>query len=387
MIGKYLSTFGIGDALGSTWRRGDGRRQLRECLAVTCGCRHVILFRSARRALHALLQTLGGSGKAVLPAYTCMAVPEAVQRAGWHPVFADIAPGDVNMTHDTLAESLPEDARAVILTHQFGLPPAIEPIVDLCRRRGLFVVEDAAAAIGARYRGQPVGVFGDAALISFHLTKVVGAGRVGALLTNDDNLAEKVNALQPATADSRGGLLDLATACAWWAATRPSAYGALRKARAWLHKDELYEVVQLNGQTHEDGFESCSDYVAGLAACQMATLDSNLSTRRALACIYEEELRGMEGVVVPGVPVGAEPAWMQFPIFVDRKAACYRFLLAHGVDLSWTFRYSCGASYKVRNTPNAERAARTVLGLPTYPGLPAQEARRICEVLRCFSRV
>ncbi len=329
---------------------------------------------------------MGGNGKMVLPAYNCIAVPDAVRWAGWQPVFADIAPGQVNMTHDTLAESLPSDARAVMLTHQFGLPPAIEPIVDICRGRGLFVVEDAAPAMGARYRGRLVGQFGDAAVISFHLTKVAGVGRAGALLTNDDDIAGKVRALQAASAGTGGSLVDLAEASAWWVATRPSVYGALRMARGLVKQEALYEKVARNERPPSNDFRPCSNDVARLAIRQMSSLDSNLSARRALACLYADELRGVAGVAMPGVPEGAEPAWMQFPIFVKNKAACYRFLLKNGVDLSWTFRYSCAASYAVTKAPNAERAARTLLGLPTYPGLPTKAARRICELLRRFLR-
>ncbi len=388
MIGKYLSTFDIDNVLGSTWRGGDGdsHRQLVKQLAMIHGCRHVILFQSARCALQAFLRTLGTSGKAILPAYNCIAVPEAVQRVGWRPVFADIAFGDINMTHDTLANNLPADARVVILTHQFGIPPAIEPIMDLCRRRGLFVVEDVAPAIGARYRGRPVGQFGDAAVVSFQLTKVVGAGRAGALLTNDEDIAAKVQSLQIASLNSGQELVDMVAAAAWWAVTRPSVYGTLRNAWGLLHHDELYEEVIPSTPSPASSFSSCSKYVAELASRQMASLDSNLSNRRILANVYLKGLYEVKGITIPEVPEGAEPAWMQFPIFVENKEACHRFLLKHGVDLSWTFRYSCGVSYNVKNTPNAERAARTLLGLPTYPGLTTKDASRICELLHSFSR-
>ena len=383
MVGKYLPTFSARDALASIWPAGGGEEELRKTLAALYGVQHVFLFRSARTALTALLSALGPKGVVVLPAYNCIAVPEAVAWAGWRTVLADIALGDVNMTHETLAQALPDEARAVILTHQFGLPPMIEPLVDLCRRRGLFIVEDAAPAVGARYRGQLTGRFGDAAVISFDLTKVLNAGHGGALLTNNDAVAGKVASRQ-AGARSSGSFLDFAKASAWWMATRPCAYGALRKARSLLRKDELYEVAVPNEQPPTDIFQSCSGYVARLAGRQIAALEANVAARQALARIYAGELGGVSRVTMPSVPEGAEPAWIQFPIFVEKKAACYDYLLKHGVDLNWTFRYSCGASYNVPHVPNAERAARTVLGLPTYPGLLAAEARRICDLLRRF---
>ena len=158
----------------------------------------------------------------------------------------------------------------------------------------------------------------------------------------------------------------------------------LRKARSLLRKDELYELAMPNEQPPTDIFQSCSGFVARLAGCQMDALKANVAARQALARVYASKLSGLSGVTMPSVPEGAEPAWIQFPIFVKNKAACYDFLLEHGVDLNWTFRYSCGVSYNCPNVPNAERAARTVLGLPTYPGLPEAGARRICDLLRRF---
>jgi dTDP-4-amino-4,6-dideoxygalactose transaminase len=312
-------------------------------------------------------------------------VPEAVTWAGWRPVFADIAPGTVNMTSETLAACVQEDAQAVILTHQFGLPTVVEPIVGLCRRLGLFVIEDAAAALGASYRGRPVGTFGDASVISFHLTKVANAGHAGVLLTNNDLVAERVQSLWSPGESMAKGAADFCKAAAWWVAMQPHCYPVLRRLRRILYEDPLYEVVVPNLKPPTDSFISCSRFVSQLASTQVARLASIVAARRGAARIYVERLSGHgNGIRVCPVPDGAEPAWTQFPVFVERKEECYRFFLEHGVDLSWTFRYSCAASYGTSRAPNSERAARTLLGLPTYPGLAPEEARRICDLFHMF---
>lgn len=384
MIGKYLPTYSYADSLGCLWPGQDGVPKLQYQLAALLKARHVFVFRSARNALYALLRALGDTGTVVVPAYNCIAVPEAVGWAGWQPVFADTLPGDVNMTRETLEACLPKDVHAVLLTHQFGIPPPIEPIFDLCQQRRLFVIEDAAAALGAKYRGRSVGSFGDATIISFHLTKVVNAGRCGALLINNDSLAQQVASQYQQHRSRVQGLVDFAIATAWSTAMQPLPYAVLRRLRGMIRTDPLYEVVVPNRRPPPDSFACSSGFAAHLASIQIDRLRANVAARQALASLYASELAGIPGIRLCTIPEGAEPAWIQFPIFVEQKEACYRFLLRSGVDLNWTFRYSCGESYCIQTAPNAAKAARTLLGLPTYPGLSPTAAQRICVLLRRF---
>ena len=95
--------------------------------------------------------------------------------------------------------------------------------------------------------------------------------------------------------------------------------------------------------------------MARLAGWQLKSLAANVACRQALGRVYTDELAGVHGLQLSKVTEGAEPAWIQFPIFVARKEACYQYLLRQGVDLNWTFRYSCGVTYQVRNAPNSGR--------------------------------
>ena len=336
--------------------------------------------------MQAIFRALGGTGSVVVPAYNCIAVPEAVEAAGWRPVFADVATGDINMNCESVAASVDSQTRAVVLTHQFGIPPDVSDVVGFCRQRGLFVVEDAAAALGARHQGRLAGTFGDAAVLSFHFTKILNAGRGGALLTNNGELAERVAGLCSHPGGLLDGLTDFLAALAWWAATKPGSYAVLRRMWASLRQAQLYEVVAPRPRPQANGFRPCSRFVAGLVASQLKRLDVNLGKRKRLAATYAEALTELPGVATCPVGPAADPCWMQYPVFVERKQECYQYMLRHGVDLSWTFRYSCGASYKASGKDNAERAARTSLGLPTYPGLRSRDARRIALLLRQFSQ-
>lgn len=383
MIAKYKPTYSLGAAilLAGDWR--NRQSALQDELASLFGVRHVILFQSGRHALYALLRALGREGEVVLPAYNCIAVPDAVTWAGWHPRLADIAPGNVNMSCNEIDAKCTGNTRAVIMTHQFGIPADVESIMAYCRQRRLFVIEDAAAAFGARCQGRLVGTFGDAAILSFHLTKVVNAGRCGVLLTQHDYVADAVKSAAGNNDGLTESIVDAAYAAAWAFAMQHGVYGLARSVRGFLTEDPMNEYVAPTPmpRTLSGG---CSGYVARLVHHQLQSLEGNLQARQNLARIYAQGLQDLSFVQTCRVAEWAAPAWIQYPVFVHDKAACYRYFLRHGVDLSWTFRYSCGASYGSKDTPNAERAARTILGLPTYPVLDPADAHRICALFREF---
>ncbi len=92
----------------------------------------------------------------------------------------------------------------------------------------------------------------------------------------------------------------------------------------------------------------------------------------------------MFGMGLPRVPDGVQSAWIQFPASLEIKAAGYEYLLRQGVAVNWAFRYSCAGSYGMSDAPNSERAARSVSGLPNYPGLAVGKACRVSALLRKF---
>jgi perosamine synthetase len=381
MIPKYRPPFSGLDLLAALVPRRASEAGLETWLAAYYSVRHALLFESARQGLQAVLAALSPAGRAVVPAYNCIAVPEAVTAAGWQPLFADAGPDDVNMTAVTL-EASAAGAQVALLTHQFGIPADVDGILEVCRRRGLFVIEDAAAAIGARYRGRLVGSFGDAGIISFHPTKVIGAGRGGAVLTSDDRLAQRLRTARAPRAAVAGSLLAAPRALAWWAATRRWAYSAPRRALAAVRPDCLYQVVAPQPPAPARA-APCAGFVVRLVRRQLERLEGNLAARRGLAAVYAAELTGVAGTTVCPLPEGAAPSWIQFPLFVADKDGCHRHCLRRGVDLSWTFRYNCAAAYGAE-MPEAERATRGILGLPTYPGLAPDEATAIARQVRDF---
>ena len=197
MIPRYDPTYTYTDLLRSYQhaRLKDSPARLREQLAKIVGVKHVFLLESARVGLYLLLQAYGRPGEVVLPAYNCIVVPEAITFAGYRPVFADIDYATLNMSLDTLKARISGRTRVVMATHLFGIPCPVDELVEFCQAQHLLLVEDAAPALGARFNDCMSGLFGDAAILSFQSSKVVAAESGGALLTNRDDLAEKINQL------------------------------------------------------------------------------------------------------------------------------------------------------------------------------------------------
>jgi dTDP-4-amino-4,6-dideoxygalactose transaminase len=167
--------------------------------AAYCETDHAIGVSSGTMALELVLRALGiGPGdEVIVPTYTFIATAEAVSTVGATPVLVDIDPATAVITAEIVERALTPRTRCVIPVHLFGRTVEMDPILELCRARGIAVVEDACQAHGARYRGRRVGSLGDAGCFSFYPTKNLGGwGDGGALVTDDAALAEKVGLLR-----------------------------------------------------------------------------------------------------------------------------------------------------------------------------------------------
>ncbi len=167
--------------------------------AAYCDAQHGIGVSSGTAALELTLRGLGiGRGdEVIVPTYSFIASAEAVTAVGATPRLVDVDPDTALITADAVEAALTAQTRAVIPVHLFGRPVDMDPLLDLCRRRGIAVIEDACQAHGARYRGRRVGSLGDAGCFSFYPTTNLGGwGDGGAMVTDDEELAARVRLLR-----------------------------------------------------------------------------------------------------------------------------------------------------------------------------------------------
>jgi perosamine synthetase len=386
MIPRFAPTYTYADLLHGLSRglQEDVGDKLRSRLAAMYKVKHVFLVESARVALYMLLRAYDRPGGVLMPAYNCIVVPEAVCFAGYYPVFVDVDYCSLSMTADALKKSMSSDISVILATHLFGIPYDVGAIIGALQQHEVLIVEDAAPALGAEFRGALVGNLGTAAIISFQSTKVISGETGGALLTNSDELAAKVERLLQTAIVPDGHLRTFTKAFARKTVTTPWIYSATQFGYRILRDERMFEVVAPHTETPSSFLTLCSRFSSALVLRQLDRLHWNLSRRRKLAQIYQDELSEHPGLTLPTLPEGCSPSWLQFPIQVDDKKSFYMHMQRNHVDLTWTYRYSCADSYGLDGFPNAQRAAKTVLGLPTYPSLADEHAQYICDVAKKY---
>jgi perosamine synthetase len=386
MIPRYDPTYHYSDLWGALQdclsEKNDDvlHEQLRDMYNV----KHVFTFESARVALFTLLKAFDHPGGVLMPAYNCIVVPEAVTFAGYQPEFADIDLQFLNMTAKTIEAALSPNTTVILATHLFGIPCDVDEVLSIGRRKGLLVVEDAAPAIGSRFKDQLIGTFGDATIISFQAVKVISAENGGALLTNSDELANKVENLLSQMKPVKKHWVLFAKSVSRKLSFHRWIYPIIKEGYKILYPEEMFEIVKPLTEVPEEFFSACPCFSSLLISRQFTRLSWNVEKRVKLAQIYMKELSGHPNITLPVIH-NCSPAWIQFPIIVKDKAGFYNYMQHNGVDLSWTYRYSCAESYGfAAQCPNTQIAAKTVLGLPTYPSLSESAAQYIASVAKRY---
>ncbi|HEX6093869.1 MAG TPA: dTDP-4-amino-4,6-dideoxygalactose transaminase [Dongiaceae bacterium] len=174
---------------------GHGRftREAQERLQAMTGCRKALLTHSCTSALEmsALLCQVGPGDEVILPSYTFVSTASAVALRGATPVFVDIRPDTLNLDATLIAPAITAKTKAIFTVHYAGIASDPLAMQQVAAAHGLRLVEDAAQCLGAGFRGQPLGSFGDLATLSFHATKNITSGEGGALLINNESLIER----------------------------------------------------------------------------------------------------------------------------------------------------------------------------------------------------
>lgn len=171
------------------------------------GAQFAVAMNSATSGLYASLIACGvkAGDEVIVPALSYIATANVVEMLGAIPVFCDIASDGFNIDCDELSNCLSSRTRAVLAVHEFGEPLNIEFLLSFCEQNNLTLIEDAACALGTRYKGRHVGIFGKAGVFSFHPRKSITCGDGGAVTTNDPNVAKRLRALRNHGLETYGG--------------------------------------------------------------------------------------------------------------------------------------------------------------------------------------
>jgi dTDP-4-amino-4,6-dideoxygalactose transaminase len=339
-------------------------REFEQLCALETGLDHAIMVSSGTAALHLAMLALDiGPGDAVaVPDFTFVATANAVARTGATPVFVDVLPESYNMDPDSLREVAIRmtgsnrqsglQLRMILPVHQFGLPAEMDKIMGVAQDYGLIVVEDAACALGSRYRGRPVGAWGLMSCLSFHPRKVITTGEGGAVLTNDGHLAGRVRAL------------------------RAHGFADAPQAPELVEKGLNYRMTELQ---------------AALGIAQLGKLEMILQRRRQLARSLTTGLTRVPWFIPPRAPADLSPNWQSYVGLLDQKLNRHKVmqhLAAQGIET----RPGATALHRLkayRDSPapgqpscpvSAMLDART-LTLPLHPKMDESDVERIVAAL------
>ncbi|MET0268304.1 MAG: DegT/DnrJ/EryC1/StrS family aminotransferase [Duganella sp.] len=337
--------------LNSGWYiLGSEVEQFESAFAAYCGNSHGIGVANGLDAIFLALKAYGvGPGdEVIVPSNTYIATWLAVSHCGARPVPVEPVEATYNLDPAKVAAAITPRTRAIIPVHLYGQPADMDAINALARQHGLKVIEDAAQAHGARYRGIRTGKLGDAAAFSFYPGKNLGAlGDGGAVTTDDAALAQQLRILRN--------------------------YGSQQKYRN--------EVPGYNSRLDE--------LQAALLSVKLATLDQFNAQRAAIAAIYLRELAGIPGLVLPQVPEWADPVWHLFVVRHPQRDALAQKLAAAGVGTVIHYPVPphlqpayADLGYREGQFPIAEAIHREVLSLPMGPTMSADDAARVVAAVR-----
>ena len=321
-------------------------------IAAYVGVPHAVGVASGTDAILLPLRALDPrpGDEVVIPAFTFFATAGAVWNAGFKPVFCDVDPASFNVTAETLDAAWTARTRAAVPVHLYGQMAPMDEIRALASRRGAFVLEDAAQAIGASQGGAMAGSAGDAGAFSFFPTKNLGGfGDGGIITTTDDGLAEKVAKLRV-----HGG-------------------------------KQMYHHEMVGTNSRLDALQ------AAVLRVKLKHLDRWTRLRRRNAALYDEVLAGVEGVRTPVALPQQLHVYNQYTVRVDRRDELRAFLTERGIGNGLYYPLglhlqACFSSLGGRegDLPNTERLTREVVSLPIFPELTEGQIMEVAESIRSF---
>lgn len=352
----------VTDCLNTNWISSKGKyiEEFEQEFAHYCGCTYGISTTSGTTALHLALASLGiGSGdEVIIPTFTMIASAFAVAYTGAEPVLVDAEPETWNIDVRQVEAKITPRTKAIMPVHIYGHPCDMEPMLEIAQRHNLYVMEDAAEAHGAEYKGKKAGGIGHVGCFSFYANKIITTGEGGMVVTNNPNIAQKAWALK-----------DLAHS----------------KEKRFLHTDIAFNYRMTNIQ-------------AAIGLAQFERIDELVGRRRAHAYLYNSLLKDVLGIILPSEKQWAKNVYWMYGILIDDNFGISRdelieklksrgietrafFIPVHQQPAFQKMNLFQGESYTV-----AEELSLRGLYLPSGSGLTEEQIGYVSETIKELSR-
>jgi len=354
----------VAEVLKSDWiTQGPMIKKFEERLASYCNAKYAVAVSNGTAALHLTCLAAGitKGDEVITSPLTFLASANCILYCSGKPVFADIQQDSVNIDPKEVKKKINKNTKAIIPVHFAGQPADMEEINRLAKRYGLLVVEDAAHALGAEYKGSKIGSgkYSDMTVFSFHPAKSITTGEGGAILTNRKDLYEKLLSLRN--------------------------HGIIRK-NVKLFGPWYYQMQYL-------GFNyRITDFQCALGISQLNKIDSFIKRRREIVSIYNKELSGISGITLPVERPYAKSSWHIYCIRLkahSRRKDVFEKLQKAGIGVQvhyipvyWHPYYKNTWGYKRGLCPMAEDYYKRVLTIPLFPKMTSLDISFVIRTIR-----
>lgn len=317
------------------------------------GVPEMSLFVNGHMALEMAIHALGlrcEGGEVITTPFTFVSTVHAITRNGLKPIFCDIKPDDYTMDPNKIEELITDKTVAIIPVHVYGNICDVEAIDKIAKKYDLKVIYDAAHAFGVKYKGIGVGNFGDAAMFSFHATKVFNTIEGGGIVYHD------------------------------------------RKYRSKLHDLKNFGIHGQEDVTGIGGNAKMDEFRAAMGICNLRHIDEYIDARRIVAERYNERLSGIPGIYVSNQQENVLPNYSYYPVYFEEKVfgknrdRVFEELADSDIYARKYFypainELSCYKNEYPQNTPIAHNVSMNILTLPMYEGLEVENVDKICDII------
>lgn len=355
-IGKEIEKEVLEVLASGSYILGKHNKALQSEFAAFVGTKYSVGLNSGTDALHLALRALniGRGDEVITTAFTFVATASAIGLAGATPVFVDINEKTFNIDPDKIEAAITPKTKAIIPVHLYGQPAEMDKIMDIAKRHNLKVVEDCCQAIGAEYKGQKVGTFGDFGCFSFYPTKNLGGMGDGGMITcNDESLFNRILALR-----NHGG--------------------AIR-----YYHDEL-------------GVNSRLDEIqAAILRVKMNYINDWNKARRENAYRYNELFAKYPEIETPTEVDNSYCVYHQYTIKIENRDEVHKLLQENGIGAMIYYpvplhlqKLHKDLGYKEGDLPKTEKDTKLVMSLPMFPELTEEEQKTVVDtVIKCLNKI
>ncbi|MDI6902779.1 MAG: DegT/DnrJ/EryC1/StrS family aminotransferase [Methanocellales archaeon] len=379
---EFLSIFDI-------YSGNEEIRKLEEKFAKYIGTDYAVTFSTGRIALYCLYKSLAKGKEIIVPAFGCMPIVDSVVWSGNQPRFADIDIDTYNINIDSVRNEINEKTAIISPVHLFGLPADLDSLLELKEKYDLLLIEDAAMAPGAEYKGRKVGSFGDAAVFSFERSKLLTSYQGGIVTTSSEKI---YGALQSSKSEFKNKFLNghknILKLYFYHVVSNPYVWRILYNFWRRRHPEETENIGVAEQPLPKKYLIDYAPIQANVALKQLKKLDLFIKKRRKNARYLTKKLEGVEGLALPEEPDYAKHIYARYVVRVKEDFGIDRMqlkeeLLKRGVDAGLWYIYSLPYTDPYNRVgdscQNALISSQQTLTLPNYPSLNDEEVKHIAE--------